>query len=391
MKITIASDFHLGFGKNTEREKDAWEAAKEVLEKSRDSDLILLAGDIFHSRIPRPEVWANALKLFRDGEKVELVDEDKKVSNIVAIHGTHERRGKKLKNPVEGLESAGFLVHLHCDKILFDIGGKKVAVHGMSGVPEAYAKDVLRNWNPKPVEGVYNIFMLHQSIEPYIYNPIDPPSLKLEDLPEGFDLYVCGHVHWPENTEVKGKPFLIPGSTVTTQMNRIESKDSKGYFVVDLDNDEPKVYFEYLKNTRKIFYEKIHDKENLKSFLEDIKSRKLDKRPLVRVKTKLNNDEINSIKSKYEDSMFLNVSKEEKGKKKRGGKVLKAKDVESMGSRILQKELDNKKLPRYYSDLFELFVEGKKDEILEELRKNISFEKSSSDNKPKNLKSYFGG
>ena len=35
--------------------------------------------------------------------------------------------------------------------------------------------------------------MLHNSIIPYIYSPLEPPSMKIEDLPKGFDLYVLGH------------------------------------------------------------------------------------------------------------------------------------------------------------------------------------------------------
>src|SRR4030042_954051 len=204
MRIAFISDLHFGFGRGTERAEDCWEAAEEAFEKAKDCDLIVLPGDIFDERIPRPEDWAKALKIF-SRNKVP----------VVAIHGTHERRGRGLLNCVQGLEHAGFLKHVHCDSATYEFGGEKVTVYGMSGVPEAYAKEVLSTWNPKPTEG-FNIFMLHQSIHPYIYNPVEPPSLKLEDLPEGFDLYVSGHIHWREKTEVKGSPFIIPGSTVTT-------------------------------------------------------------------------------------------------------------------------------------------------------------------------------
>ncbi|MFZ3077339.1 MAG: DNA repair exonuclease, partial [Candidatus Aenigmatarchaeota archaeon] len=213
MKISIFSDCHCGYNYGEERGEDSFVALNEAIERSLDSDLILIAGDLFDSRIPKQEVFARTAKILSLAQSkksraqfIEIKNKEKhEVSPlafrgvpIVAIHGTHERRSRQMVNPVQALEHAGLLIHLHCATALFEVGGKKVAVHGMSGVPERFAKEILQQWNPKPVENAVNILMIHQSIEPYIYSPLEPIMLKLEDLPDGFDLYVLGHIHWNE-------------------------------------------------------------------------------------------------------------------------------------------------------------------------------------------------
>jgi len=64
MQISILSDFHFGYGWNTRLEDDSFQNAKEALSKCLDSDLILIAGDIFDSRNPRTETWAKTLKVY---------------------------------------------------------------------------------------------------------------------------------------------------------------------------------------------------------------------------------------------------------------------------------------------------------------------------------------
>lgn len=362
MKIAIISDLHFGYGRGTERSGDCWEAAEEAFDKAGKCDLIVLAGDIFDEKIPRPEDWAKALKIF-----------SKNKVPVVAIHGTHERRGRGLINCVQGLEHAGFLKHVHCSSATYEIKGKKISVYGMSGVPEAYAKEVLNQWDPKPGEG-FNIFMLHQSIHPYIYNPVEPPSLRLEDLPEGFDLYVSGHIHWREKTEVKGSPFIIPGSTVTTQVNKTEAKFPKGFYVAELGK-KLELKFVKLENQRKVFYRdfKMDGKEdvleNIEKYLDGIKEKR---RPLVRVRVKGKKGkgvELNfsQLREKYRDKMFLSiasrVSEEKMDEKMRLLKDIRESriSVEEMGLRILRENMKELKVSRDYEDIFDLLVDGNTD------------------------------
>ena len=128
MKIAIFSDCHCGHAYGDERGEDSFLGLEEAVRGSMDADLILMAGDIFDSRVPRQEVFARTARILSLSQSLPsttalsglIGKEMSEVSPlalrgvpIVAIHGTHERRSKFMLNPVQALEHAGLLVHLH--------------------------------------------------------------------------------------------------------------------------------------------------------------------------------------------------------------------------------------------------------------------------------------
>jgi DNA repair exonuclease SbcCD nuclease subunit len=263
MRIAVISDTHFGYAWGTEREDDSFRQAAEALQEA-DADIILMPGDVFDTRVPRQEVMERAMRVLsipleRPGTGVVLEDTINKDARpvtwraftgipVVAIHGTHERRGSGLANPLQTLEAAGMLVHLHCQSAILRKGDERVAFHGMSGVPESYAPEVLEGWAPKPVENAINIFVLHQSFKETVF--ADAAFLTLASLPPGFDLYVNGHVHNPQIFE--NQSFLQAGSTITTQLRDSEAKQPKGYFVIDTVSRS--ITFFPIKSQRPLFY-----------------------------------------------------------------------------------------------------------------------------------------
>lgn len=299
MRIAVISDQHFGFDWNGDRADDPFRNCREAFEKARDADLILLPGDLFDKKVPKQEVLGRAIDLFNcfDGEtsSVQLDSDrsDKTVSfrgpPIVAIHGTHERRTSDHLNPVELLEKMGYLVHIHNETLVFSEGDETVAIHGMSGVPERYAPQVLDRFDPEPVADAYNILMLHQSIDQLVYTDPDHDTLSLERLPEGFDTIIDGHIHW-RNLELKDddKPVVLPGSTVTTQLNKIEAEREKGMVWIDTETG---LSFDALEEPRDVVYieEDVSDlssseiQEQIENEIDE-RSTMDQRRPLVRVK-----------------------------------------------------------------------------------------------------------
>jgi len=341
MKLAIISDLHLGFSYTTERKDDSFIQAQEAFEKAKPADAVLLAGDIFDSRVPSQDVLGRALQLF------QIL----KGKPVVAIHGTHERRGKGLTNPVQLLEKAGLLKHLHCNSAILDVKGKKVAIHGMSGVPEKYARGVLEKWNPQPIKDALNIMMMHQAIEEYLYTGKDSPTLKLDDLPTGFDLIINGHIHWSEQKD----NFLIPGSTIRTQLRKIEAEKPKGFYFYDGKN----LNFQPLETPRKFFYTVIEfsdatpDKivQEIRKALVEIKA---DKKPLARIVLKgslqkgFSREDIglSSIEREFEGQCIVRISKsgiETKSILERRELIEKLREkqlsVDELGLELLKKHL----------------------------------------------------
>jgi DNA repair exonuclease SbcCD nuclease subunit len=373
VKIAILSDFHFGFAYNSELENDSFENAEEAVQRALDSDLVLLAGDIFDSRLPRTGVWASAIKvlvkpLLKENTGVKLVQSSKQLKEIskrtlnhlpvVSLHGTHERRSKGETNAVETLENAGLLIHLHCQSIVFEKNGIKVAIHGMSGVPERFAKDVLYQWGPKPIEGCFNILMLHQSIEPFIYSPLDPPTLNLSNLPKGFDLIVDGHLHLAGQEKANSTLILFPGSTITTQLEKNESEAEKGFYQVEFDK-ELKISFIPLKGSRKFFYDEIKIeagllRDQVESKINGILNQNFSKKPIIKLRisgdeAEVLNQELRDIERKYSGQAIINFAKELDtpgiAKKIEFLRNLREQNlsVEEIGTQILKKSLEELK------------------------------------------------
>jgi len=254
MKIGIVSDMHIGYERF---EEDARAQAREALIKAAGlADAIIVPGDVFDRRAPPPHVIAEAIKIFREtgdilqGKAKVLRKEggDGKLYTdipIIAISGTHERTAIGSENAVTLLGLAGILVDTSEAVTTIEKDGERVAIFGLGGISEERVRDKLAELKPKPEKGAFNIFMFHQSI--YEILPFSEDFIHYEDLPEGFDLYVDGHIHSRVDATVHGKQFIIPGSTVLTQLKEGE-QESKGFVLYDTKSRS----YEFVKiNSRK--------------------------------------------------------------------------------------------------------------------------------------------
>ncbi len=322
MKLMILSDSHIGFGRGTERKNDAMLAFDEAMEEAKNMkvDAVLFAGDMFNTSMPSSENMINVMKsiskLFSiDGASpVEFVNKREikvRGAPFIAIHGNHERRSKGFKNPVESMEDVGFLIHLHLSGVVIEKNGEKVFVQGMSYVPERFARKLLEKWNPIPRSGMKNILLLHQSVDKFIYSPLEPPTINLSNLPKGFDLIVDGHIHKRE--EVHEKNFIICGSTVTTQT---KEEGDKGFYI--LDTEKMSLKFVPIKNQRKFFIYNAETPSEIHKVLEELSKSAYKMKPVVKFKIdfQFNEHEVD----KYRDRFIISISR----------KIKKSTDVKSV-------------------------------------------------------------
>jgi len=275
-----------------------------------------VAGDIFDTRTPTTETLIRAMQLFmrtnfwEGGARVsEGIGKDLSGYSplnltgvpIIAIHGTHERRAKGLMNPVEGLEKAGFVIYLHCNGIVLEKKKERVAVQGLSGVPDQYAESVLSEWDPQPIQGAFNIFMLHQSVAPFLYAD---RTMELESLPKGFDLYVAGHMHEPQTSEHAKAPLLIPGSTIQTQLNK-ESVQTRGFWILDTQTRE--LEFRELGSQRKVYYRAFENPSpgEIETEIERILEEAHEKKPVIRIRLTGKEIELSAVQEKFQDQAIL--------------------------------------------------------------------------------------
>ena len=390
MKIAIVSDMHLGYERFSE---DALSQAKEALQKASElADAIIIPGDIFDKRYPKPDVISQAMKLFREilsknfgAEVAEYSGQNKIYTKkpIVAIPGTHERIAKGKENAVQLLSLAGLLVDTSEATTTLSKGDERVCIFGLGGVSEEMVKPELESLNPKPVPGAFNIFMFHQSI--YELLPFSSTFIKYSDLPEGFDLYACGHMHNRVEAKVHGKPLLIPGSTVLTQL-KSEEQGNKGFII--FDTESYKYEFVKIKSRPFIIKEISANQTDAEKIIEECKSTISDAvskggvKPILKIKisgTASRGFEkadmgLQSIAAKYSkeaiisfDTQSLSIEGSESAMEElREGKV-DSMPVKELGMHLLSEKLSKSKVRGSFkpSELFTLLSsEESKDKVL---------------------------
>ena len=182
--------------------------------------MILFLGDLFDTRMPNLSVLGRAVEVFRKLSKP-----------VYAIHGNHERRSRGALNPVEFMERAGLANYLHGGPgKTVEVDGEKVFLAGLGNVPDDLGKTALGKFmeGVEVPEGVFSVLMLHQSFKEFVFGE---DLLKLDDV-DGlpFDLVLNGHIH--SRKEALGGRFIVPGSTVITQLTKEETAP-RGYVLYD--------------------------------------------------------------------------------------------------------------------------------------------------------------
>ncbi len=324
MRIAILSDFHLGYDRFRE---DAYTQAEEALNSAAEmADMIIIPGDIFDNRAPKPDVIAEAINLFRNlsnkkwaSRVTGFVGEGNFYTRIpiIAIPGTHERRAQEAADPVDILGLAGLVVDVSNATAIVEGNGERIAVRGMGGIADDRFREAIAKENPAPTDGAFNIFMFHESL--YELLPFSREYMHIDELPKGFDLYVNGHIHNRVEMDVHGKKLLIPGSTVLTQLKAGE-QEGKGFFVFDTKTST----YEFVKiNSRRFVMLKLDLSKDEGANPVDLIQNGIDAAikagngvPVIRVvidgkisKTRNVDIEINDIPRRYVGLAIVEISK----------------------------------------------------------------------------------
>lgn len=342
MKIAVIGDTHLGFAWGTPREKDSFRNARDAVGKALEEnpDIIIQLGDMFHDRVPRFEILAPGMEVFstasaklkpvkiysriRGGKEEQLNEE---IPAVITIFGNHERRSEQYVNPVQVVARSKAIYTMHSESIVVESGGKRLGIHGLSSVPNNVCREVLKKWNPQPFPGMPNIMLLHQNFKEVI--PVlgdEVPSFA--DLPTGFDTYLCGDIHWrvEDQHPSTGAPIIFTGSTVKTQLKKLESTQKKGIYVVNFNSSPAKIILKELDTPRDFVYVDLNiDGKKPSEIITKIEEDIIEKikyhikklKPIVRYKLKGNLADgflptdltFKRLIRKYEDKMLVFIDK----------------------------------------------------------------------------------
>ena len=279
MRFAHLSDSHLGYKQYgiDEREQDFYDVFEKTIDKiiELDVDFVIHSGDLFDQSRPSTE----SMLVFQKG----LIRLNNAGIPLYIIAGNHDSvLRKNVKPPIVLFEELGLNI-IKYDQAFVE---KDILICGIQYVPKSQKRALFRNlekMSELSEKHEKSILVLHQGISKYL--PEEAYELELDDLPENFNYYALGHIHdFFEEDYGKGK-LVYPGSMELFKINNNYKTFGKGFCVVDISEDTPKVERIQIDLPRKILNETIkyeNFEEELKNLKNELKI--LDNKPMLDLK-----------------------------------------------------------------------------------------------------------
>ena len=252
LQILHCSDMHLdknfnisNFARAFQRKEDLNRNFSAVVEYALKNkpDLFLISGDVFDRISP-----TNASRVFVTQKVRQLKDAN---ISVFIIGGNHDvpKFGVSPSLAIDVLSSAGLAtVFARSDRIekqLLHVDGRTVCVSGRSYYTQFEGANPLRGIDV-PLEGDYNILMIHGSLQGLNVVPSSPemayqnPFLA-DDITKGLNYLALGHFHNYFDREHMGCTIVNPGSL--EKLSWAEINDEKGFVWAELHGSETSVEF----------------------------------------------------------------------------------------------------------------------------------------------------
>ena len=253
MRFAHISDTHLGFRQYGlhERELDVYHAFEDAVRKiiQERPDFVIHSGDLFDFPRPQPRALWVAHRCFS-----RLHEKGIPVYAVTGNHDALMRRGAMPPHVLfSGIglrmitEAEPSFVH----KGVF-IGGSPYT----SKYQASRLRETLGLLTKQAAKLRRSVLVLHQGVDMYLPHEYE---LKSGEIPRGFDYYAMGHIH-SRIIQKHGKGKLAyPGSTEFWSLNEYEDykRNGKGFYLVDLDGDEPQVQQVNIDLSREILKKRI--------------------------------------------------------------------------------------------------------------------------------------
>ncbi|KAL2265118.1 hypothetical protein VTJ83DRAFT_6218 [Remersonia thermophila] len=261
IRILVSTDNHVGFEERDPiRKDDSWRTFDEVMQlaQTRDVDMVLLAGDLFHDNRPSRKAMYQVMRSLRKnclGMKpceleflsdpaevfegafphVNYQDPDINISiPVFSIHGNHDDpSGDGHYCSLDLLQVAGLVNYfgrvpeadnIHVKPILLQKGKTKLALYGISNVRDermhrTFRDNKVRFYRPSQQKSdFFNLLALHQNHYAHTATSYLPENM----LPDFLDLVIWGHEHEclidPQRNPETGFHVMQPGSSVATSL-----------------------------------------------------------------------------------------------------------------------------------------------------------------------------
>jgi len=278
MQFIHMADTHLGYRQYglSERENDFLEVFDDIIEETvkERPDFVVHSGDLFEYSRPPTKALLTAQKGI-----LRLKNEN---IPIYATAGNHDIVMRKNALPPQILYK-NFGLKLISPKNPYYHEGD-VFIGGAPYASKYNSKDLIdRLEKVEKASKNYKkrVLVVHQGID--LYLPYEY-EIKIGDIPKTFNYCAFGHIHERIVDDFGEGKLAYPGSTEVWRSNELEGykKNGKGFYLVDLDGDQPEIENINLKLPREFIKENIKYaelQEEINRINKHIKT--LDKKPIL--------------------------------------------------------------------------------------------------------------
>ena len=188
----------------------------------RDAKLLLIAGDLFDGDADMGVISAATGVLKRitgSGTKVVL------------IRGNHDA-ASKMQRRLPRIDGVTELSTTSAETVAFDDLG--IAVHGRGFDKKSVTDNIVKKY-PERVDGLFNIGLLHTSLEGNAAHATYAPC-EVDDLvAHGYDYWALGHIHQHAIVRASDPCIVYSGSP---QARHVREEGEHGVYVLDIADGE---------------------------------------------------------------------------------------------------------------------------------------------------------
>lgn len=185
----------------------------------RDVSFLLIAGDLYNGR------WKGvSTGQFFAGQMRRMIQSGRDIP-VYLIKGNHDAESVIMRDL--SVPNVHLFGHKKAEtKLLSDL---KVALHGQSFATPKIETNLSRSY-PEPVDGYFNIGLLHTSATGRPGHDTYAPCSLTDLISKGYDYWALGHIHKRELLH-EYPHILFPGNTQGRHINE-ESEEGKGCTIV---------------------------------------------------------------------------------------------------------------------------------------------------------------
>ena len=230
MLFAHIADCHIGAWKSEKLRKLNLECFKEAIKTciNRKVDFLLISGDLFNTALPQIEYLKQTveqLKILKDNQ-----------IRVYIIPGSHDfsPSGKTILDVLEKAELVKNVMQYKDHKLTFteDPSGAKITgIYGRKGGLDNEEYQMLDKPSLENEQG-FKIFMFHTTLEEF--KPIkELQGLSSNLLPNNFQYYAGGHVHYIFKTDFNGGKLTYPGALFPNNFKELEEWQHGGLYLCD--------------------------------------------------------------------------------------------------------------------------------------------------------------